>query len=232
MVPDSPAEALGAQASVLCDLLVEIVRARHALAAEAHLVSTSRYAMGFGTQWRDLLDDTRDALQARGFRYCKLTPGGHEIPVVNDSLVYVWRVPNHPEAVGDFAASPTRKNGFTTPPLDPVLWEPSLAQEQAATDDASGEGELGPVLRAAEDNMPLILVMVKSMPRQLQSIEWAVAVLDGEGKVELRGQEAIWEPEPEPIADGNASGIESFDSGAPVAPKVEPREQEGPGPDA
>jgi hypothetical protein len=72
--------------------------------------------------------------------------------------------------------------------------------------------------------------MVESTPRQLQSIEWAVAVLDGEGKVELRGQEAIWEPEP--VADGNASGIESFDSGVPVAPKVEPREQEGPGPDA
>ncbi|MCW2900399.1 MAG: hypothetical protein JWO67_2664 [Streptosporangiaceae bacterium] len=230
MVPDSPAEALGAQAPALRDLIVEIVRARHALAAEAHLVSASRYAMGFGTQWRDLLDDTRDALRARGFRSCKLAPGGHEIPVVNDSMVYVWRVSNHPDAVSEFAASPTRKNGFTTPPLDPALWEPSLSEEQEATDDAPGEGELGPVLKAAGDSMPLVLVMVESTPRQLQSIEWAVAVLDGEGKVELRGQEAIWEPEP--VADGTASGIESFDSGVPVAPKVEPREQEGSGPDA
>lgn len=230
MVPDSPAEALGAQAPALRDLLVEIVRARHALAAEAHLVSASRYAMGFGTQWRDLLDDTRDALRARGFRSCKPAPGGHEIPVVNDSLVYVWRVPNNVDAVSEFAASPTRKAGFTTQPLDPALWEPSLSEEQEATDDASGEGELGPVLKAAGDSMPLVLVMVASTPRQLQLMEWAVAVLDGEGKVELRGRESLWEPEP--VVDGIASRIEAFDSGVPVAPKVEPREQEGSGPDA
>jgi hypothetical protein len=78
--------------------------------------------------------------------------------------------------------------------------------------------------------MPLVLVMVESTPRQLQSIEWAIAVLDGDGKVELRGQEAIWEPEP--VADGNTSGVEAFDSGSPVMPMVEPREQEGSGPDA
>lgn len=230
MVPDSPAEAFGAQAPALRDLLVKIVRARHALAVEAHLVSASRYAMGFGTQWRDLLDDTRDTLRAQGLRSCKLAPGGHEIPVVNDTLVYVWRVPNHPDAVSEFAVSPTRKNGFTTPLLDPALWEPSLSEEQETTDDATGKSELGPVLKAAGDSMPLVLVLVASTPRQLRSIEWAVAVLNGEGKVELRGQEAIWEPEP--VADGNAPGIKSFDSGVPVAPKVEPREQEKPGPDA
>ena len=39
MSPDSPAEALGSDAPGLRDLLVEIVRARHARAAEAHLVS-------------------------------------------------------------------------------------------------------------------------------------------------------------------------------------------------
>jgi hypothetical protein len=78
--------------------------------------------------------------------------------------------------------------------------------------------------------MPVVLVMVESTPRQLHSIEWAVAVLDGEGKVELRGQEIIWEPEP--VADGKASVVESFDSGSPVEPKVEAREQEGSAPDA
>ncbi|MFC4944732.1 hypothetical protein [Pseudonocardia sp. GCM10023141] len=230
MVLDSPADALGAQAPVLRDLIVKIVRARHDRAAEAHLLSASRYAMGFGTQWRDLLDDMCDALRERGFRSCKLAPGGHEIPVVNDCMVYVWRVPNHPDAVSEFASSPTRKNGFTTPPLDPVLWEPSLVEEQEATDDAPGEGELGPVLKEVGDNMPLVLVMVESVPRQLQSIEWAVAVLDGGGKVELRGREAIWVPEP--VADGDTSGVASFDSGVPVSPKVEPRVKEGPGPDA
>jgi hypothetical protein len=76
----------------------------------------------------------------------------------------------------------------------------------------------------------LVLVLVESTPRQLQSIDWAVAVLDGEGKVELRGQEAIWEPES--VADSSASGVEPFDSGSPVVPKVEAREQEGSGPDA
>lgn len=229
MVTDSPADAFGSDAPGLRDLLVEIVRARHALAAEAHLVSESRYAMGFGSQWRDLLDDTRDALKERGFRSCNLAPGGHEIPVVSDCLVYVWRVPNNPNAVSEFASSPTRRNGFTTPPLDPALWEPSLSGIQEPVQDPPDEGELAPVLRAVADSMPLVLVMVESTPRQLQSIEWAVALLDGEGKVELRGQEAIWAPEP--VADRNASGVEPFDSGSPVVPKIEPREQEGSGPD-
>ena len=83
---------------------------------------------------------------------------------------------------------------------------------------------------SAGDSMPLVLVMVESTPRALQSIGWAVAVRDGEGKVELRGQEVIWKPEE--ATDAAAAGVESFDSGAPVEPKVEPREQEGPGPDA
>lgn len=230
MVPDSPTDALGSDSPALRDLLVEIVRARHALAAEAHVVSESRYAMGFGSQWRDLLDDTRDAVKDRGFRTCKLSPGGHEIPVVHDCLVYVWRVPNNPNAVSEFACSPTRRNGFTTSPPDPTLWEPNLSEDLEPTQSAVNEDEVGPVLRAVGDSMPLVLVLVESTPRQLHSIEWAVAVLDGEGKVELRGREAIWEPEP--VADGNASGIESFDSGSPVEPKVEAREQEESGRDA
>ena len=67
--------------------------------------------------------------------------------------------------------------------------------------------------------MPLVLVMVESTPRQLQSIDWAIAVLDEAGKVELRGRECIWEPEF--VADDAASDVESFDSGTPVAPVVE-----------
>lgn len=230
MVPNSPTEALGAEAPVLRDLLVDVVRARHALAAEAHIVSESRYAMGFGSQWRDLLDDTRDALTDRGFPSVKLAPGGHPIPVVNDALVYVWRVPNNPNAVSEFASSPTRNNGFMTPPLDPVLWEPSLSDEPVPADETAEDGEIGPVLLAADDSMPLVLVMVESTPRALQSIRWAVAVLDGEGKVELRGLEAMWEQEPG--TDDATARVESFDSGAPVEPKVEPREQEGSEPDA
>ncbi len=230
MGPDSPAEALGSDAPGLRDLLVEIVRARHARAAEAHLVSESRYAMGFGSQWRDLLDDTCDALKDRGFRSCNLPPGGHEIPVVNDCLVYVWRVPNSPNAVSEFASSPTRRNGFATAPLDPMLWEPSLSAEREPANDTTNAGEVGSVLRAVGGSMPVVLVMVESTPRQLQSMEWAVAALDVDGKVELRGQESIWEPER--VADGKASRVESFDSGSPVEPKVEALEREAPSPDA
>lgn len=230
MVPDSPVDALGAHALGLRDLIVEVVQARHGLAAEAHQVSESRYAMGFGSQWRDLLDDTRDALRDRGFRSCKLAPGGHEVPVVNDCLLYVWRVPNSPHAVSEFASSPTRKNGFRTATLDPTLWEPSLVDEPEPVQKVSEEGELGPVLRAVGDTMPLVLVMVESMPRQLQSIEWAVAMLDDAGKVQLCGQERIWEPEI--VADEAASVVESFDSGVPVAPVVELQKQDRPQTDA
>ncbi|WP_244223630.1 hypothetical protein [Amycolatopsis circi] len=204
-------------------MLVEIVQARHSLAADAHLVSESRYAMGFGSQWRDLLDDTSQTLKDRGFRSIKLAPGGHEVPVVNDSLVYVWRVANNPNAVREFAASPTRKNGFMAAPLDPTLWEPSLSAEPEPGQHVT-ESELGPLLRAVGDTMPLVLVMVESTPRQLQSIQWAVAVLDGDGKVELRGLECIWKPEF--IAADAASDVESFDSGVPVAPVVELQKQD------
>ncbi len=230
MDPHSPTEALGADASGLRDLLVDLVQSRHNRAAEAHIVSDSRYAMGFGSQWRDLLDDTRDALKSRGFRSCKLTPGGHEIPVVNDCLVYVWRVPNNPNAVKEFASSPTRKNSFTISPLDPALWEPSLACEAEMVRDGMHQGKVGPVLRAVGDSMPVVLVLVASTPRQLQSIEWAVAVLDSDGKVDLRGQETIWEIES--AADGSAMDIEAFDSGSPVMPKIEPRNDESVAQDA
>lgn len=229
MVPDSPVDALGSHASGLRDLLVEIVRTRHDLAAEAHQVSESRYVMGFGSQWRDLLDDTCDALRGRGFPTCKLAPGGHEVPVVNDSLVYVWRVPNNPNAVGEFASSPTRRNGFVTVPLDPMLWEPSLSDEHEQVDD-NPEDELGSVLSLAGDNMPLVLVMIISTPRQLQSIDWAVAVLDDAGKVKLHGRESIWVPEMGAVA--TSSDVEPFNSGTPVAPVVELRKQDRPQPDA
>lgn len=231
MSPDSPAEALGSKAPGLRDLLVETIQARHALAAEAHAASESRYATGFGSQWRDLMDDTLDALKPLGFPSCKLAPGGHEIPVVNDCLVYVWRVPNNPNAVKDFASSPTRRNSFTiSSPLQSALLEPSLSDEEESICDNTYQGEIEPVLQEVGGSMPLVLVLVKSTPRQLQSIEWAVAVLDGNGKVALRGTETIWEMES--VTDSNTTNVEAFDSGSPVIPKIEPREDEGVGRDA
>jgi hypothetical protein len=231
--PISPSAALGDDASGLRDLLVEIIEARHALAADAHLVSESRYAMGFGSQWRDLLDDTREALADRGFESCRLAPGGHDIPVVNHCLVYVWRVPNHPDAVTEFASSPTRRSGFAVPPPEPGLWEPSLSDEQEAVvnlNQHAHEDEVEQALRAVGDAMSVVLVMIESTPRRMQSIQWAVAVLNEDGKVELRGVEPIWVPEPD--ADATASEVESFDSGQPIEPTVEAREQEETDPDA
>lgn len=231
MVLDSPLDALGPHASCVRDLIVEVVRNVHDRFAEAHLVSGSKYAMAFGSQWRDLLDESHDALTGSGFQSHRLTPGGHEVGVVNDSLVYVWRVPDDPNAVRDFASSPTRQSGFIVPPPDPMLWEPSLVeQESEVTADSSDRAETVALMAAVCDTMPVVLVMVHSTPRQLQSVAWAVAVLDDDRKVQLRGHEVIWEPEI--LADGSASDVESFDSGAPVAPVVELQQQERPGTDA
>jgi hypothetical protein len=230
MVPSSPVDALGSHAPGLRDLVVEIVRTRHGLAAEAHQVSESRYGMGFGSQWRDLLDDAHDKVTEHGFQSHKLPPGGHKVPVVNDCLVYVWRVPEDPNAVSKFAASPTRQAGFVAPPPPAMLFGPTFTDEVQPTEEAPQTAETASLMAAVHDTMPLVLVMVWSTPRQLQSVEWAVAVLDDAGKVQLRGQECIWEPEL--IADDAASDIESFDSGAPVVPVVELQKQDRPQPDA
>ncbi|GAA1828753.1 hypothetical protein [Actinomadura chokoriensis] len=233
MVSLSPAEALGSHAPGVRDLLVEVVRSRHDREAEAHLAKGSRYSMGFGSQWRDLLDDALEALADRGYQSHKLAPAGYELPVVNDSLIYVWRVPGTPDAVSRFASSPTRKNGFCARPPDPMLFELGFGNEPESDDEASGEAEKVKVehlVRVVGDSMPVVLVMVHSSPRQLQSIEWAVADLDDEGKVKLHGHEAIWEPEL--IAADATSDGGSFDSGTPVPPAVEPRKQEGTDPDA
>lgn len=225
MLPDSPVNVLGAQAPGVRDLVVDVVRSRHDKAAEAHQVSGSRYGLGFGSQWRDLLDDTHDALIERGFRSHKLAPGGHKVGVVNDCLVYVWRVPDDPNAVRDFASSPTRQDGFVAPRPSEMLWEGLLTEEFDPAEEASEAAETACMMEAVRDTMPLVLVMVWSTPRQLQSIEWAVAILDDAGKVELRGQESLWEPEL--VAGDVSSDDEPFDSGTPEGPTIEPREQDG-----
>ncbi|MGP9032505.1 hypothetical protein ACT17S_05465 [Glutamicibacter mysorens] len=226
MVPLSPAEALGSHASGVRDLLVEVVRSVHGRFAEAHLVSESRYAIDFGSQWRDLLGDANEALVDQGFQSHKLRPAGYKLPVVNDSLIYVWRIPDSADP-GDFASSPTKKNGFSAQPPDPTLFDPVIGDAP----DESGQPGLERVVRAAGEVMPVVLVIVHSSPRQLQSIEWAVAELDEKtGKVKRHGQEVMWEPEL--VEADAASAGESFDSGTPVPPGIEPREQEGVDPDA
>lgn len=230
MVPLSPVDALGSHAPTVYDALAKVVRDRHDRAAEAHQVSESRYSSGFGTQWRDLLDDANDALTGRGFQSHKLAPGGYKIPVVNDCLIFVWRVPSTPDAISSFASSPTRQNGFAATPPDPMLFEPDLTHDLESNDASAAESDLERVIRTVGNAMPLVLVLVESSPRQLHSIDWAVAVMDDAGKVTLHGRETIWAPEL--VAEDAAADVDSFDSGTPAGPAIEPREQEGPQPDA
>lgn len=230
MVFGSPADALGSHTAGTRDLLIEVVRSRHDRAAEAHQVSGSRYAMGFGSQWRDLLDDTRDALVEHGYQSCKLAPAGYELPVVHDCLVYTWRVPDAVDAVSHFASSPTRRNGFGATPPDPMLFDPGLGHHPESEQEFAEEAEVERLVRTLGDTMPVVLVMVHSSPRQFRSIEWAIAVLDDAGRVSLHGQEEIWAPEAH--VDAAASDGESFDSGTPIAPAVVLRKQEGTPPDA
>ncbi|KFF59182.1 hypothetical protein JF66_13160 [Cryobacterium sp. MLB-32] len=225
MVPNSPAEALGSHSPGVHDLVIEVVQARHERAVEAHEAAATRYAMGFGSQWRDLLDDTRDAFKDRGYPSRKLAPGGYRIPIVNDCLVYVWRVPSAPDAVSDFASSTTRMNGFSASPPEPALFDNSFVDGGAPTLDGVAGLEVQRLVTLLGGEMPVVLVMVRSSPRHLGSIEWAVAEFAA-GKVRLHGEETIWEPElsmDEAVAD-----IESFDSGTPVAPAVELQEQDRP----
>lgn len=233
MVSSSPADAFGSQARDVGPLLVETIRSVHERFAEAHQVSGSRYAMGYGSLWRDLLDHVQEALTKAGHRTHKLRPAGYKLSVVNNSLVYVWRIPDSVSTASSFPTSPTRLNCFSARSLDPLLFEPGFTGESDAelVVGSPVETELEDVVRAAEDIMPLVLIMVRSSPRELQSIEWAVAKLDAEtGKVSLHGAESIWQPELR--GDEAATPVAPFDSGTVNGPTVKPQEQEGTEPDA
>ncbi|TWP33005.1 hypothetical protein [Leekyejoonella antrihumi] len=223
MIPTSPANALGPYARVIRQVLIDVVRSRHERSAEAHQVMETRYAIAYGGMWRDLLDDIHEALTGRGFQSHKMLPGGYQVPVVNNCLVYVCRLPDSPDAVSSFASSPTRKNGFTAQPPEAMLFKPGYFEGDESHNDASEESELHRALRAVPDTMPVVLVTVQSSPLQLQSIRWGIAMLDESGAVNLRGQELLWEPESG--VDTEVSEVESFDQGTPVVPPVELREQ-------
>lgn len=232
MVPNSPAHALGNETDGVRNLMINVVRTLHDRFAAAHLVSGSKYGMGFGSQWRDLLDEAHDALTGRGFESYRLPPGGHKVAIVNGSLIYVWRVPEDTNAIANFAFSPTRQNGFVAPTPPAMLWEPTFDEDVDSIEssaDARESESTATLMAAVGDPMPVVLVMVHSVPRQLQKIEWGVAELDAEGKVELHGRHSIWEPEL--VADEATSDVESFDSGTPAAPVVELQTQDRPGSD-
>lgn len=224
MVPNSPNDALGTHAADARDLIIEVVRSRHERATEAHEAAATRYAIGFGGQWRDLLEDTVDAFKDRGFQSYKLAPAGYRLPIVNGCLVFVWRVPTTPDAVGKFASSKTRMNGFfAQQPLD--LFGPSFVEGGEEIRNSREQVDLEQALRAAGEAMPVVLVMVHSTPRQLTSIDWAVVEYTS-GAVRTHGEVTIWEATAETgIATDD---VESFDSGTHAGPPVEPQIQDRP----
>ncbi|MFI8633581.1 hypothetical protein ACIGEP_13390 [Microbacterium sp. NPDC077663] len=226
MAPIGPADALGDHCEVARALTIEIVRARHERSAEAHEQSGSKHLLGFGSQWRDLYDDTHEAFKARGYASHRLTPAGYRLPIVNGCLLIVWRVPARPNAIDEFASSRSRRNGFFAQlPLE-MFGDSFLEGGEGARDEVE-QAHFEKLIRAARAIMPVVLVMVNSTPRQLSSIEWAVAEYDSShDKVRLQGAEVIWKPEL--VDTGVAADVESFDSGSPIAPSLALQTQDRP----
>ncbi|MBZ4488074.1 hypothetical protein LQ938_11645 [Microbacterium sp. cx-55] len=216
MVLSSPAEALGDHATLARELIVELVQDRHERSADAHDAANTRYGILFGSQWRDLLRDSYDAFKERGFGSYKLTPGGYSLPVVNDALVFVTRMPEDAEAIEGFASSKTRAGSFfVQPTLD--LFGDSFIEGGDEPRNAEERERFEKLAKAAGAVMPVVLVMVHSSPRQLTSIDWAIAEYRA-GLVHLHGKDTIWSHEF--AGEGVAVDVESFDSGVPEAPVV------------
>lgn len=217
MNPQSPDEALGGHAEIARQLVVDLVRTRHDLAAEAHAITQSRSAAGFATQWRDLLNDAESAFKAKGHRLHTLRPGGYRVPVVNGALVYVWRVRDTAEAVAHFPSSPTRLGAFDVPSPDPTLFDGVFTEEFAVV-DPDDDSRVEALQAAVREALPVVVVLVWSTPRQLRLIEWALGKVDAEGNMELLGREALWRPEQVTVVE--QASVDAFDSGAPEVPVV------------
>lgn len=235
MSPDSPADIFGSYKATVSKTIIDVVRTRHGRAAEAHRVAHTRSLRGYSTLWHDLLVDVADAFFDRGHELYKLAPAGYKVPIVNNCLVYVWRVPALVDPT-EFASSPTRVHCFNAQFPDPTLfgYDSTQSLPQIAIQPGSESKqptELEAAMSAAGAKMPLVLVKFYSSPWRLQAIDWAVAKLDREtNKVSYSGEETIWQAEPAIASD--VSHVESFAAGTPVEPIVEPREQEGTDPDA
>lgn len=217
MAYNSPADALGEHAEMARELIVDIVHARHESAADGHDAANTRFLNFFGSQWRDLLCDARDAFKDRGFEAHKLTPGGYWLPIVNDALIFIARIPEGADVAHDFVSSKTRMSSFFAR-RDLGLFGKSFmdgGDEAAHTADELDRFEK--MVQAAGAVMPVVLVMVHSTPRQLSSIEWAVAEYRA-GEVHLHGEESIWSGDF--AGEGLGVDVESFDSGAPAVPVV------------
>ncbi|MFS0735359.1 hypothetical protein ABC304_04080 [Microbacterium sp. 1P10UB] len=217
MAHNTPAEALGEHESLARDLIIDVVYARHESTADGHDAAKTRFLNLFGSQWRDLLCDARDAFKERGFEAHKLTPGGYWLPIVNDALIFVARIPEGADIGRDFASSKTRMSSFFARRELGLFGNSFMTggDEESHTEDELARFEK--LVGAAGAVMPVVLVMVHSTPRQLSSIDWAVAEYRA-GEVHLHGEEPIWSKDF--AGEGSDIDIESFDSGVPETPVV------------
>ncbi|MEV7875548.1 hypothetical protein [Microbacterium sp. NPDC089188] len=216
MAYNSPADALGEHADMARELMVDVVRTRHESTVDGHDAAKTRFLNFFGSQWRDLLCDARDAFKERGFGSHKLTPAGYRVPIVNDALLFVTRIPEGVDVVREFASSRTRMSSFFAR-REPELFGNSLMDGGEEARDADELERFERLVEAAGAVMPVVLVMVHSTPRQLSSITWAVAEYRS-GQVHLLGEEPIWSDDF--AGEGLDVEVESFDSGVPAAPVV------------
>lgn len=216
MAYNTPAEALGEHESMARELIVDVVRARHESTVDGHDAAKTRFLNFFGSQWRDLLCDARDAFKDRGFDSYKLTPAGYRVPVVNDALLFVTRIPEGVDVVRDFASSKTRMSSFFAR-REPELFGNSFIDGGEEARNADELERFEKMVEAAGAVMPVVLVMVHSTPRQLSSITWAVAEYHS-GQVHLHGEKSIWSEDF--AGEGADIDVESFDSGVPAVPVV------------
>lgn len=228
----TPSDALGRHADRARRLIAETVLIRHEQAAAGHVASGTRYGNAFGAQGRDLLDDVDETFRAEGFDTIRVKPAGYKLPVVNNCLIFPWRVPGKADAIATFASSKTRRGCFDEPSPPDTLFDLPGADTLVASDGlgAASRADEESLVRAIDLPMPVVLVLVHSSPSRIASVEWAVATLNESGRVVLHGPEEIWTPESDPGV--SAFEVESFDSGSPDLPDIALRPQEWTGDDA
>lgn len=218
----TPTDLLGQNAEWVKQMLVSVMRKNHNQFASAQEESRSRHALVYGAGWRDLTDEVAQVFKQAGFHTHRIKPAGYEIPIVNECLIYAWRKPESTR-LSAFASSQTKRGLFDVPNWQQALFEPKTGRDD--TDYRYEEElEIKDLLTNVNRNRPVIVVIRESTPQSLQSICWAIAEFDAdEREVNYRGWETLWSPD---LAHEELDlNEESFDSGLPESPLVEPRKE-------
>lgn len=219
----SPAEALGEYAELVKTVVIKLIQDRTDQMMEAADAAQSRYGMVFGAQWRDLHADAAEAFHDQGYDVVRLRPAGYDVPVINNSLVYLWRKPNGRNKDTCFATSQTRRDALA---LSPNL---QLRLEYDGDEPIEGEvvtaTDLNRIIANAPKTMNLVVIRIMSSDRGLDAISWAVVTPVADGTVRFNHEETLWTPA---LAATTATADNAaFDSGEPIKPALEPREGEG-----